>query len=413
MRAGADAWIIFSEELRGHLRSRWYLIFTAAVVILLIIAMLVVPLFQDDGESPGPGADLSRLGYVDESGRFSDLGPPAGPVEFNSRTEGLQAVAAGRIDSLYVIGNDYLQSGRVEQYAQFEGRFPSNPGGEAAFRTLLVQALIAGRVDATVTARVLDSAQFESFRVTEDAMVEELTPVAEAAGALVVPTLFAALLGMGLAVGFGYMVTSISEEKESRLVEVIITSTSPFSIVAGRLLALLVVGLAQAAVWIIAAALTMPRIFRSFASGADFSISAGSWGMIIAAFVTGYLLTTALSIFIGAVAPSSREAGRLGGWIPVLAFVPFWFFGLLIAQPEGVVAKIVSYFPLIAPTGVLIRSGVSGQMAAWQIVVAFAGVAVTASVVLWLAGRVFRAAILMRGQNFTGHNLWVALRDPD
>lgn len=52
-------------------------------------------------------------------------------------------------------------------------------------------------------------------------------------------------------------------------------------------------------------------------------------------------------------------------------------------------------------------------MAAWQIVVAFAGVAVTASVVLWLAGRVFRAAILMRGQNFTGHNLWVALRDPD
>lgn len=375
--------------------------------------MLVVPLFQNDDESPGLGADLSRLGYVDESGRFPDLGTPAGPVEFNSRTEGLQAVAAGRIDSLYVIGDDYLESGGVEQYAQFEGRFPSNPSGEAAFRNLLVQALIAGRVDATVTTRVLDPAQFESFRVTEDAMVEELTPVAEAAGALVVPTLFAALLGMGLAVGFGYMVTSISEEKESRLVEVIITSTSPFSIVAGRLLALLVVGLAQAAVWIIAAALTMPRIFRSFASGADFSISAGSWGMIISAFVTGYLLTTALSIFIGAVAPSSREAGRLGGWIPVLAFVPFWFFGLLIAQPEGVVAKIVSYFPLIAPTGVLIRSGVSGQMAAWQIVVAFAGVAVTASVVLWLAGRVFRAAILMRGQNFTGHNLWVALRDPD
>ena len=215
---------------------------------------------------------------------------------------------------------------------------------------------------------------------------------------------------MGLAAGFGYMVTSVSEEKESRLVEVIVTSTSPFAMVAGRLFALLAMSLAQAAVWIIAAALTMPRIFRSFGGGAGFSISAGSWGIIIAAFVTGYLLTVALSIFIGAVAPSSREAGRLGGWIPVLGFVPFWFFGLLIAQPDGLVARILSYFPLTAPTGLLIRAGTGGQMEPWQIVAAFAGVAATAAVVLWVAGRVFRAAILMRGQNFTGHNLWVALR---
>jgi ABC-2 type transport system permease protein len=99
--------------------------------------------------------------------------------------------------------------------------------------------------------------------------------------------------------------------------------------------------------------------------------------------------------------------------IPVLGFAPFWFFGLLITQPDGLVSRILSYFPLVAPTGLLIRSGVGGQMAAWQVVAAFAGVAATAAVILWLAARVFRAAILMRGQNLTGHNLWVALRDPD
>ena len=52
-------------------------------------------------------------------------------------------------------------------------------------------------------------------------------------------------------------------------------------------------------------------------------------------------------------------------------------------------------------------------MAAWQIVAGFAGVAATAGVVLWIAGRVFRAAILMRGQHLSGHTLWAALRDPD
>ena len=413
MRAGTDTWIIFSEELRGHLRSRWYVFFTVLVVILLVIAMFVVPLFENGGGPAAVGADLRRIGFVDESGLLPSLGGSAGPVRFDSRAAGLQAVAADRVDSLYVIGANYLQSGRIEQYAKFEGRFPSSPAGEDAFRTSLVQALIAGQVDDAVAARVLDPAQLESFRVTSDATVEGLTPAAQAAGSLVVPMLFAALLGMGLAVSFGYMVTSVSEEKESRLVEVIVTSTSPFSIVAGRLLALLVMGLAQAAVWIIAAALTMPRIFNSMGGGTRFTVSAGLWGMIVAAFVTGYLLTTALSILIGAVAPSSREAGRLGGWIAALGFVPFWFFALLITHPNGLGSRIMSYFPLVAPTGLLLRSGVGGQMAAWQIVAGFAGVAATAGVVLWIAGRVFRAAILMRGQHLSGHNLWAALRDPD
>ena len=49
--------------------------------------------------------------------------------------------------------------------------------------------------------------------------------------------LFAILLGVGLAVGFGYMLQSLAEEKESRLVEVVVTSASPLAIIGGKLLA--------------------------------------------------------------------------------------------------------------------------------------------------------------------------------
>jgi hypothetical protein len=34
-------------------------------------------------------------------------------------------------------------------------------------------------------------------------------------------------------------------------------------------------------------------------------------------------------------------------------------------------------------------------------------------VVLWISARMFRAASLMRGQNFSRHNLWAALRDAE
>ncbi|MCE5252635.1 MAG: ABC transporter permease [Actinomycetia bacterium] len=416
MRGRSNTWVIFSEELRGHLRSRWYVVFTGLVVLLLVIAMLVVPLFQDEEGSSGAPAseeDLRQMGFFDESGLFPALEGENGPVRYGSRAEGLEAVARGEIESFYVITEDYLQSGRVEQYAEFEGRFPSNPSGEAVFRALLINGLISGRVDPEVSARVLEPAQFESFRVTEDATAAELTPMAVEIGGLLVPMLFAALLGTGLAVGFGYMVQSVAEEKESRLVEVVITSASPLSIMGGKLLALGTIGLLQAAVWIITAALTVPVMLAGIPGAGEFTISAGMWMTIIGCFVTGYFLTTTLAIFVGAVAPSSREAGRLGGWIPVLGFAPFWFTGLLVMSPDGLAGDLLSYIPFVAPTGLLVRLGAGGEMSAWQIAAALAGVAVTSVVVLWISTRVFRAAIFMRGQNFTRHNHWVALRDAD
>jgi ABC-2 type transport system permease protein len=410
----ASAWVIFSEELRVHLRSRWYVIFTVLVVLLLILAMLLVPALQDGEEAPGAPSseeDFSWLGFLDESGLFGDLQWDKGPVAYSSPAAGLQAVAAGKIDSFYVIPADYLESGKVEQYAQFQGRFPSNPRGEATFRSLLVHGLIAERLDPSVTTRILAPAEYENFRVEDDGTLGELTPLAQEVGGLLVPMLFAALLGTGLAVGFSYMMQSVAEEKESRLVEVVVTSASPLSIMGGKLLALVTVGLIQAAVWVIVAALTVPVMLSGVTGGADLSISGGLWATIMVCFIVGYLLTATLAIFVAAVAPSTREAGRLGGWIPVLGFAPFWFSGLLMMSPDGLAGELLSYIPLFAPTGVLLRVSAGGDMAAWQITAALAGVAVLSLIVLWISARVFRAAILMRGQSFTRHNLWAALRD--
>jgi len=388
-----------------------------AVVVVLVIAMLVVPLFQGEEDTSdtatASGEDLRQMGFLDQSGLFPALGEQSGPVRYQSEGDGLAAVARGEIESFYVITEDYLRSGKVEEYAEFEGRFPSDPGGEAVLRALLVDGLIRGRVDLDVTARVLDPAQFGSFRVASDGTATELTPMAVEIGGLLVPLLFGALLGMGLAVGFGYMIQSVSEEKESRLVEVVITSASPLSIMGGKLLALGTIGLTQAAVWIVATALTVPAMLGGIPGVGEFTISAGLWVTIIACFIMGYFLTTTLAIFVGSIAPSSREAGRLGGWIPVLGFAPFWFSGLLMMSPDGWAGRLLSYIPFVAPTGLLVRIGAGGEMDAWQIAAALAEVAATSLVVLWISTRVFRAAIFMRGQNFTRHNLWVALRDAD
>ncbi|NLT36278.1 MAG: ABC transporter permease [Gaiellales bacterium] len=421
-----EAWIIFAEELRRRVRSRWFQVTTAVVVLLLVAALFVVPpLVNGDGGEAPSGPDPAKIGVVDESGGFPALGGSGmgaraagdtaaggagGPRLFDDRAQGVGALARGDIEWLYVVPADYMQSGQVEQYGEFVGRFPSNPGGEAVFRALLVDALLSGQVDPSVRLRVLDPARFESYRVVEDGSVAPLPPITETVGAFMVPLLFAALLGLGLAVGAGTMVQSMSEEKESRLVEVMITSVSPFSLLAGKLLALTVAGLLQAAVWIVAGALILPAMFRRISGFGEFGISGEMWAIIIGCFIAGYLLVTTLGVLVGAVAPSAREAGGAGSWVTILPFFPIWFFSLMMASPDGLLSRVLSYLPLTSPSGILARVSAGGEMAGWQIALSLLGVVALSAVVLWVATRVFRAAILMRGQNATAHNLWGAFR---
>ncbi len=402
-----DTRIIFAEEWHRLVRTKWYLISTLAVVVILVVAGIVVPPLVADDDGAAEDQDLTRIGYVNEGG----VGLAGAVRSFNDVGQGLEAVTRGDIDWLYVVPADYMETGRVAQYGEFEGRFPSNPQGEAVFRSLLAAGLLSGRVDPEVEARVLAPAEYESYRVAEDGSVFELTPPAEAVGQFMVPLMFAALLGLGLAAGVGTMVQSVSEEKESRLVEVVITSASPIAVMAGKLLALVAIGLAQAAVWIIATAVTVPSMFSRIPMLGEFSVSADMWLTIAGSFVTGYFLVTALALLVAAIAPSVREASGMGSWVSLVAFVPLWFSGFLMSQPDGTVSRLLTYIPFTAPTGILVRLSAGGEVARWEIGASLAGVVVMGVIVLWIATRVFRMAILMRGQSFTRRNLWGALRN--
>ena len=99
--------------------------------------------------------------------------------------------------------------------------------------------------------------------------------------------------------------------------------------------------------------------------------------------------------------------------ISMVGFVPLWMMGLLINQPDGLITRLLSYIPFTAPTGILMRISAGGEMTGAEIAAALAGVVAMGIVFLWVAGRVFRGAMLMQGQSFTPRNLWSALRHAD
>ncbi len=436
---------IFTEETRRHIRSGGYILFTVAVPLLLIIGIWVIPLVVKYASDEGTPAemsgelDLNGIGYVDNSGILSEFSADERLSRYNTQEEGLAAYRRGDIQTLYIIEKDYLESGTVTQYAAFKTLWDTNRLKEESFRWYVLYPQLKSRqdshldpellaqretleakiteqlnqVDPDLIMRISEPAVYLNYKVEEDGTISKVAPAAQAVGELVIPGIFAMLLVFAVMSGVGNMVTSIAEEKENRLVELIITSASPFQIMTGKLLALGTIGLAQSVLWVLVAAFTVPLMFDQIPGASDLSITPDLMTLIIACYICGYFMSTTIAILIGAVSSSAREASRSGPMFTMLGFVPLWFFGFLMQSPDGLFTRLLSYIPFTASSGILVRIAAGGDMSGLEIGASLAGMIATGLLFLWIAGRVFRTTMLMQGQSITMSNLWTAIRNAD
>ena len=262
-----DTWVIFSEELRGHARSRWYQFFTLAVVSPLHHRDGGGPALHDRGHPPDGAASAGPQAHRLRR-RERPVRRCCGRERSDRYSQPLTGSPGGRPRRSRLVLRDHpglSAVGHGGAVCRVQGEVPLRPDGTDAFRQLLVNGLIADKVEPAVAARVLirPCSSVCAWRATAPCPSSLLPPRPWEGCSC--PCSSPGLLAFGLTIGSAYMVQSVPAEKESRLVEVVITSASPLSIMGGKLLALVVVGLAQAAVWILAAALTVPRIFDSVA----------------------------------------------------------------------------------------------------------------------------------------------------
>ena len=421
--------VIFAEEFRRQIRNGGFVFFTVLILVMMLAAIpitpVVVDLLQDDESDAGEavawqgGSEgvLERVGYVDLAGVLPGPGDQQAPKRFSDYAEGIQAVWSGRIDTLYVLPADYLESGVVTEYETSRdsgGRFwNNNYAAEAAFRSFLRAELIAGQVDPKVLGRAIEPGRFDSFRVAEDGAVARAVPVTQEVGEFMVPTLFGVLLMIAVLTGGGSLLRSVAEEKETRMIEMLVTSASPFSIMAGKLLALGAAGLIHIAIWITVGAFAIPEIFDRIPNGSELTISAGLLITVSVSFVLGYFLFSVLSLFIATIVSSAAEGQRQTGLLGLLTGLPIWLSGVIINVPDNLIAQILTYFPFTAPTMLMIRLGGGSEMSAGEIAGSLAIVGATGLLLLWVASRTFRAGVLLSGQRITPRSIWTALRHAD
>jgi ABC-2 type transport system permease protein len=193
---------------------------------------------------------------------------------------------------------------------------------------------------------------------------------------------------------------SVLEEKTSRVLEVMLATVTPKELMAGKIIGVGAVGLTQIAIWGASA-----TVFGSSAAAilkflADVHLSAAMGVYFALFYVLGFMLYSAISAAVGAMATSEEEAQQLS-FIVVMPIVMAIMFAMLIFHaPSAPISVVLSLVPFFAPILMFMRIMVE-QPPLWQIVLCLALMITTIYVVLSICARIYRVGILMYGKRPT------------
>ncbi len=208
----------------------------------------------------------------------------------------------------------------------------------------------------------------------------------------VMPFVFMFFLFMGIVGVSQMLVNSTIEEKASRVFEILLSSVSPFELMAGKVLGICAVGFTLLGLWI------GGGLLAAEIQGVGGIVTGGQIGLFVAYYVLGYLLIASLMVAVGSACNTLKEAQNLMAPISILLALPLLIAMVVLKDPNGTLATVASFIPPFTPFLMMARAAVVPGPPAWQVPASLALLAVSTVFAVRLAGRIFRTGILMYGK---------------
>jgi ABC-2 type transport system permease protein len=323
-------------------------------------------------------------------------------VALTGRTE----AGAPSLDGILILDDTTLVSGRI----RYLGVNVGSPADMGALRRALDPLVKSARltesgVDPVVVMGALRPIDFETLKVSEGRVTGESGEASFLLAYVMSFMLYFALLLYGIQV-----MSSVVEEKTSRIMEVLVSSLSPFQMLLGKVIGVGAVALLQLAIWAgTAMVLTTfggriaSLMGASPAAVADLPLPAVSPDMLavfLVFFSLGFLFFSALYAAIGSMCSTVQETQQSHTPVTILiAAGLITMFGLL-SEPAGTLARTLSLVPFLAPFVTPVRY--SFAPLGWTELLASAAAMVLGILaVIWVAARIYRVGILSYGKKAT------------
>jgi ABC-2 type transport system permease protein len=416
--------LVTRHELVTTLGRRSFLFFAIGLPVLLVLVFGAIELFKDedseDDGGMGSGAiELQAEGYVDPGGLITSL-PEGASSEYLTRygdeEQAVAALEAGEIDAYYLIPADFAASNEVIHVYANDVALTSS-GQEWMMRWTLLVNLMGG--DEEQASLVWHPYELEATNLSPEPEHDRYTSedcsrpgVACISNPLVrfIPAIMVGAFYFFFMISSQLLFNSVTAEKENRTIEVMMLSSSPRQLLAGKLAGLGLAGLLQAAIWVLSIYLVFTIGGRTLNLPDDFAFPPGALVWSIVFFVLGYVIYAGLMAGAGALVPSRKE-GSQATFLVLMPLIAAYMVGILSPMSDtsqATLPVILSYFPLTAPVMMLMRL-MDGAVQGWELALSTALMMAAAYLIVRASAVMFRAQHLLSGQSFSVKRYFGAL----
>ena len=425
-----NLWLVIQREYITRVRRRAFILATLLTPLGLAFFFVVVQFIFTYGND-----EDKRIAIVDEGGIFD--GPLADDEGLyfkfvDDDVETLKTAIREEADDAYngilvvpAVRNPRARDFRIEYFSDE----PLSLDLELSLQRKLENALRkyktgALELDAQAIAALDTDVDIKARKVTVSEGESEDNSLAGILGA-----------GLGSIMGFlmylsifiyGMMVMrSVMEEKMNRIVEVVISSVKPTTLLLGKIVGVGLVGLTQVLTWMILIPGVLFLVSLLFGFDPDTAqqmpnnpdvdpeemqtmveqviggLGEMNWWVIIPCFIvyflTGYFMYAAMFAAIGsAMGDDMGEGQSLTMVVIIPVIIAFYIMMAALQAPNSSLAVGASFVPLFAP--IVMPARLPFEPPAWQVIVSLISVIVFAGFMVWLAGRIYRVGILSYGK---------------
>jgi ABC-2 type transport system permease protein len=425
--------VVFQREYLERVRSKWFLFGTLLGPVFFLVTFLLPQYIEGgrnnassdvphvlvlDATSSGMGARVAEALHE----RYPSEATPIVVTTSASELPLAEDRAVMQVQRSAIVGYLVLDSATVEgRTARYLGRNASSPRDVEALGDIVRQQVLATRMEQAG----IDSKQVAAFsRLRLQMRTQKISDKGREGsglGAMLFGFAVAMLLYMMIVIYGQTIMRGVMEEKTTRVAEVVVSSVSTDTLLAGKVLGVGLVAITQVVSWVVLSMATMYYVLpfvdlkmgsadqiaaRAAAQGADMpnaiasaipSISLWAGLALVLFFVLGFVFYASLFAAVGAMVNSQEDIQQAATPVMLLLVSSALFISPIMANPGSALARTMSMTPFSAPILMPLRMTLV-PVPWWEVVGSIAGVTAACGAAIWLSARIYRVGLLMYGK---------------
>jgi ABC-2 type transport system permease protein len=316
------------------------------------------------------------------------------------KSRAIKLINDKQMEGYFTIPSTVYDSGKVEYRAENVGNIRISERFSRTIEEVIVEHRLTGRgLNPADIKKLMASIDVKALKVSEKGEKESGFLETFASAYIVIMMLMFLVLTSGQ-----LLIRSVVEEKSNRVIEILLSSCSARDLMVGKILGLSGLGVLQMMIW------GTIGLGLALKSGANiFEMEAVLLAVVYV--LLGYFFYSAIFVAAGSPVTTEQEAQQITSYVSLVLVFPMVLMVPAMQNPDSPMIRILSYIPLLTPAFMVLR--VSIQMPPlWEILTTISILLVSTVLMMWVAGKIFRVAILVYGKRPTIPELIRWIRTP-